>query len=95
MFDVELQRPPLPDGTLPPIQRSGESDRIKPGKEIVPPIQIDGLGKIGLEICYDLRYTFRISLICLLMWFELLMLSEVADMDGLWVRVDFLNNITF
>jgi hypothetical protein len=35
---------------------TGESDRVRPGKEIVPPVAVEGLGKVGLEICYDLRF---------------------------------------
>nr|XP_031857241.1 uncharacterized protein CI109_007360 [Kwoniella shandongensis]KAA5524313.1 hypothetical protein CI109_007360 [Kwoniella shandongensis] len=56
LFDVELTKAAAEDGTIPPPQRVGESDRIIPGKEIVPPIHVDGVGNIGLEICYDIRF---------------------------------------
>ncbi len=56
LFDVQLTPPPNPDGTIPPPRKGGESDRMRPGMEIVPPVSIEGLGKIGLEICYDIRY---------------------------------------
>jgi predicted amidohydrolase len=55
LFDVQLTSPPGPDGKIPPPQKGGESDRIRPGTEIIPPIEIEGLGKIGMEICYDIR----------------------------------------
>lgn len=38
------------------MKRTGESDRIRPGQEVVPPVDVPGLGKVGLEICYDLRF---------------------------------------
>jgi predicted amidohydrolase len=51
LFDVELESES--DGrTL----RTGESRRIIPGPGIVPPVDVPGLGKVGLEICYDLRF---------------------------------------
>ncbi|WVW82916.1 hypothetical protein I302_104930 [Kwoniella bestiolae CBS 10118] len=56
LYDVELTKPPNEDGTIPPPQRTGESDRILPGQKVVPPIEIEGLGKVGLEICYDIRF---------------------------------------
>ncbi|KAL1405483.1 Carbon-nitrogen hydrolase [Vanrija albida] len=56
LFDVELQQAVGADGVVPAPKRTGESDRVRPGKEIVAPVAVDGLGKIGLEICYDLRF---------------------------------------
>lgn len=56
LFDVELNQPPLEDGTQPPPKRIGESERVRPGREIVPPVELEGVGKVGLEICYDLRF---------------------------------------
>ncbi|KAL7424150.1 Carbon-nitrogen hydrolase [Cryptotrichosporon argae] len=56
LFDVQLTSPPHPDGTIPPPTKSGESDRVRPGREIVPPVHVEGLGNIGLEICYDIRF---------------------------------------
>ncbi|WVQ78537.1 hypothetical protein IAT38_000623 [Cryptococcus sp. DSM 104549] len=56
LFDVELTKPPGPDGVTPPPSRTGESDRILAGDQVVPPIEVEGLGKIGLEICYDIRF---------------------------------------
>ncbi|WWC60939.1 uncharacterized protein I303_103515 [Kwoniella dejecticola CBS 10117] len=58
LYDVELTKPPNEDGTIPPPQRTGESDRILPGEEVVRPVDtgIEGLGKLGLEICYDIRF---------------------------------------
>ncbi|OCF44133.1 nit protein 1 [Kwoniella heveanensis CBS 569] len=56
LFDVELTKPPNPDGTVPPPQRTGESDRILRGESVTPPVTVDGLGKLGLEICYDIRF---------------------------------------
>lgn len=41
---------------MPPPKRIGESDRVRPGREIVPPVPVEGVGKVGLEICYDLRF---------------------------------------
>lgn len=54
LFDVELDSI-NPDGSR-TTKRTGESDRIIPGTEIVPPIALPGLGNLGLEICYDLRF---------------------------------------
>lgn len=45
MFDIELEGKP-------PIR---ESDFIEPGKEIVPPIET-AVGKVGMAICFDLRF---------------------------------------
>lgn len=45
MFDIELEG-------APPIR---ESDFIEPGNEIVPPFETT-LGKIGLGICFDIRF---------------------------------------
>ncbi|WWC69303.1 uncharacterized protein I206_103241 [Kwoniella pini CBS 10737] len=58
LYDVELTKPPNEDGSIPPPQRTGESDRILPGQKIINPIDtgIEGLGKLGLEICYDIRF---------------------------------------
>ncbi|WRT67294.1 uncharacterized protein IL334_004262 [Kwoniella shivajii] len=56
LYDVELTKPPNEDGSIPPPTRTGESDRILPGQKIVPPLEIEGLGKLGLEICYDIRF---------------------------------------
>ncbi|WVQ98868.1 hypothetical protein IAU59_005999 [Kwoniella sp. CBS 9459] len=56
LFDVELTKPPNPDGSIPPPQRTGESDRILRGESVTPPLAVDGLGKLGLEICYDIRF---------------------------------------
>lgn len=55
LYDVELSQPPDDDGPRPP-KRIGESDRVRPGQRIVPPVPVDGVGKVGLEICYDLRF---------------------------------------
>ncbi|BEI91658.1 uncharacterized protein CcaverHIS019_0404780 [Cutaneotrichosporon cavernicola] len=48
LYDVEL----IQDGQ---VKRIGESDRVRPGQAIVPPVQVGDL-KVGLEICYDLRF---------------------------------------
>ncbi|WVQ69916.1 uncharacterized protein L199_008139 [Kwoniella botswanensis] len=56
LYDVVLTKPPNEDGTIPPPQRTGESDRILPGQKVVPPVDIERLGKVGLEICYDIRF---------------------------------------
>ncbi|WVQ71826.1 hypothetical protein IAR50_001368 [Cryptococcus sp. DSM 104548] len=56
LFDVELKKPPGPDGAEQPSQRVGESERILRGEGITPPFHVEGLGKIGLEICYDIRF---------------------------------------
>jgi len=45
MFDIELEGKP-------PIR---ESDFIEPGKEIVPPFDT-AVGKVGMAICFDLRF---------------------------------------
>ncbi|EKD00247.1 nitrilase-like protein [Trichosporon asahii var. asahii CBS 8904] len=55
LFDVVLPGTPGPNGEQ-RMKRTGESDRIRPGQEVVPPIDVPGLGKVGLEICYDLRF---------------------------------------
>ncbi|WWC89865.1 uncharacterized protein L201_004793 [Kwoniella dendrophila CBS 6074] len=56
LYDVELTKPPNEDGSIPPPMRTGESDRILPGQKVVPPVEVQGLGKLGLEICYDIRF---------------------------------------
>lgn len=38
------------------MKRIGESDRVRPGQELVAPVPVPGLGSIGLEICYDIRF---------------------------------------
>ena len=37
-----------------PPKKVGESSRIRPGNKIHDPIDTE-IGKIGLEICYDIR----------------------------------------
>ncbi|KLT41725.1 carbon-nitrogen hydrolase [Cutaneotrichosporon oleaginosum] len=48
LYDVEL----IQDGR---VKRIGESDRVRPGQSIVAPADVEGF-KVGLEICYDLRF---------------------------------------
>ncbi len=36
--------------------KTGESSRIRPGHTIQPPVDFGEAGKVGLEICYDIRY---------------------------------------
>lgn len=55
LFDVVLPGTPGPNGEQ-RMKRTGESDRIRPGQQVVPPVDVPGLGKVGLEICYDLRF---------------------------------------
>ncbi|OXC69220.1 hypothetical protein AYX13_02165 [Cryptococcus neoformans] len=57
LFDVELSKPPAPDGTPRPPQHTGESERILAGQAVTPPVEVEGIGKIGLEICYDIRFS--------------------------------------
>lgn len=47
---------PSTDESAPPAKKAlvGESSRIRPGMKINDPIQTE-IGKIGLEICYDIR----------------------------------------
>lgn len=40
--------------TAGPPKKGGESSRIRPGMRINTPVQTE-IGKIGLEICYDIR----------------------------------------
>ena len=55
LFDIALKQPVDSDGRQPSPKRTGESIRIRPGKEIIEPLSLLGVGKVGLEICYDLR----------------------------------------
>jgi predicted amidohydrolase len=63
LFDVALKDPtapspaPNPDGSLPSIPRRGESERMLAGNKIQDPVNMGpGIGNVGLEICYDLRF---------------------------------------
>ncbi|KAK4686674.1 hypothetical protein P7C73_g3447, partial [Tremellales sp. Uapishka_1] len=56
LFDVKLTSPALPDGSKAPPATEGESDRIRPGKKVVAPIDLGAVGKLGLMICYDIRF---------------------------------------
>ena len=48
LFDIDLR----PDG-----QHMKESDSVEPGDKIEPPFDTSlGLGKLGLMICFDLRF---------------------------------------
>lgn len=58
LFDVALKDPlappPAPGSSIP---RRGESERMLAGSRIVDPINMGlGIGQVGLEICYDLRF---------------------------------------
>jgi nitrilase len=46
LFDVDL-----PDGNT-----YRESATVQPGSELPPVVQVPGLGRIGLSICYDVRF---------------------------------------
>ncbi|KAJ6577654.1 putative nitrilase-like protein [Mycena capillaripes] len=46
LFDVQLK-----DGT-----QMGEHKRIIPGSTIVEPVDMGDIGRVGLEICYDMRF---------------------------------------
>ena len=46
LFDVDL-----PDGTT-----YRESATVQPGSELPPVVEVPGLGRIGLSICYDVRF---------------------------------------
>lgn len=54
LYDVELHQPGVADVAR--HKRIGESDRIIPGDKVVDPVAVEGIGKIGLEICYDIRF---------------------------------------
>ncbi|RXK40671.1 nit protein 1 [Tremella mesenterica] len=56
MYDVELTQPSLADGTPQPPKIFGESERVRKGMEIVPPVDLGSIGKLGLQICYDMRF---------------------------------------
>ncbi|WVO14023.1 hypothetical protein L204_101648 [Cryptococcus depauperatus] len=56
LFDVQLEKPSLQGGTHEAPLRIGESERILAGTSITPPIDVRGLGRIGMEICYDIRF---------------------------------------
>jgi hypothetical protein len=32
-----------------------ESDKIRPGEEMLDPVEIGKMGKVGLALCYDVR----------------------------------------
>jgi nitrilase len=46
LFDVDL-----PDGNT-----YQESATVRPGSELPPVVEVPGLGRIGLSICYDVRF---------------------------------------
>ncbi|MGB5133551.1 MAG: carbon-nitrogen hydrolase family protein [Prochlorococcaceae cyanobacterium] len=46
LFDVDL-----PDGDT-----YRESSTVQPGQELPPVVEVPGLGRIGLSICYDVRF---------------------------------------
>ncbi|KAJ7671414.1 carbon-nitrogen hydrolase [Mycena polygramma] len=57
LFDVQLkdrtQTIPAPGEKLP---RTGEHQRIIPGNVIPEPVDMGDIGRVGLEICYDIRF---------------------------------------
>ena len=62
LFDIALKEDTTPalrraDDSHPPIKKGGESDRILRGTAIEEPLDMGpGIGPVGLEICYDLRF---------------------------------------
>lgn len=59
LFDVFLTGPGSsgPNSSNEPAKKGGESLRVRPGKKVVDPVQTE-IGKVGLEICYDIRSVF-------------------------------------
>ncbi|KAJ7776576.1 carbon-nitrogen hydrolase [Mycena maculata] len=55
LFDVQLKdaAQEIPGEKLP---RTGEHRRIIPGSVIPTPVDMGDIGRVGLEICYDLRF---------------------------------------
>lgn len=56
LYDVELAQPPLADGTPQKPKIYGESERVRKGMEILPPVPVEGMGNVALQICYDMRF---------------------------------------
>nr|GAT49037.1 nitrilase-like protein [Mycena chlorophos] len=57
LFDIELK--PEEDGQLvegAPRKKGGEHLKIIPGDAIPEPVSLGGIGKLGTEICYDIRF---------------------------------------
>lgn len=59
LFDVELTTT-SPGGEI-TTKKVGESSRIRPGLSIASPVDMGAIGKVGLEVCYDIRCAFSTS----------------------------------
>ncbi|KAJ7503510.1 carbon-nitrogen hydrolase [Mycena galericulata] len=53
LFDIQLKDAAAP-GEKPPM--GGEHRRIIPGSVIPDPVDMGDIGRVGLEICYDIRF---------------------------------------
>ncbi|KAF7311984.1 Nitrilase-like protein [Mycena indigotica] len=54
LFDIQLKSE---DSAVPgPSKRTGEHLKIIPGDTIAEPVSLGSIGKLGLEICYDIRF---------------------------------------
>ncbi|KAJ7932141.1 carbon-nitrogen hydrolase [Mycena leptocephala] len=55
LFDIQLkdEAQAIPGEKLP---RTGEHIRFIPGSVIPAPVDMGGIGRVGLEICYDIRF---------------------------------------
>ncbi|KAJ7056786.1 carbon-nitrogen hydrolase [Mycena amicta] len=52
LFDIQLKE----SESAGPSKRTGEHQKIIPGDVIAEPVSLGGLGRLGLEICYDIRF---------------------------------------
>ncbi|KAJ7152777.1 carbon-nitrogen hydrolase [Mycena filopes] len=53
LFDIQLEGQATPGEKA---SRGGEHLRIIPGSAIVAPVDMGDIGRVGLEICYDIRF---------------------------------------
>ncbi|KAF7327335.1 Nitrilase-like protein [Mycena kentingensis (nom. inval.)] len=52
LFDIQLKE----GNDAQPGKKTGEHERIIPGDTIAEPVSLGAIGKLGMEICYDIRF---------------------------------------
>ncbi|KAJ7470820.1 carbon-nitrogen hydrolase [Mycena latifolia] len=56
LFDIQLKDPSVQTIPGEKLPRTGEHQKIIPGSVIATPVDMGAIGRVGLEICYDIRF---------------------------------------